>query len=90
VKRKYTDPILVSQAKASLDLALAAFQAEDYDQAIANCNCTVEYDPRSATAYIIRGRSYYQRDDDNLRAIVDFSRALKFNPNNREALYWRA
>ncbi len=63
------------------------YYSENYvDSALILCNIALRFDNRLAEAYTVRGRYYTYKGIIN-KAIDDFDKALKINPNSCEVYY---
>jgi tetratricopeptide (TPR) repeat protein len=76
--------------------ALAPFRSSlenlmhgEYEQAIADCNQVLRYDPNSSVTFTIRARAYYELGDLD-KAIADTTQAIRFDRNNVGAFTLRA
>jgi tetratricopeptide (TPR) repeat protein len=56
----------------------------DLDRAIVKYTKVIARDPKYAYAYILRGDAWKAKEDWD-RAISDYDRAIRVDPNNREA-----
>jgi TolB-like protein/AraC-like DNA-binding protein/Tfp pilus assembly protein PilF len=59
---------------------------EFLDSALTLADIALSFDPQLSEAYVIRG-NYYRRHNQNERAINEFDKAIKFNPNDWQAYY---
>jgi len=51
-------------------------------------NKALSFDSQLSGAYRARGRYYFYKDQYE-KAIEEFDRALKYNPNDYNAYYWK-
>lgn len=67
-----------------MDIDNALKTMNNFDQAMQDLNRAIKLNPKSANAYVIRGRMYGQQNNDKL-AIKDFEQAISIQPQNAEA-----
>jgi len=67
-----------------LEEARAQSQAQRYPQAVALCDRALELDPRSASAYTIRGRAK-RKMGRHAEALSDLDRAVELDPRAQQA-----
>ena len=61
---------------------------EDYQGAISDCSKAIEFDPKDAKAYFIRGNAKSDLSDYP-GAISDYSKAIEFDPKDAKAYFNR-
>lgn len=71
-----------------LESAAAAIDMKEYGQALELLGRLVEAIPADPEPYLRRG-IVYARKKENLKAVVDFTEALRLSPQNREAYFNR-
>ncbi len=76
-------------AELSVALAKAFYEKGDFDAAIRESDAAIKLNPNMASAYYLRGASL-QRKAEYYKALVDYNRALHFDPQNTNALGGRA
>jgi len=76
-------------AATPMQQALADFDAERWDAAIAACDKAIALDPENAAAYLLRGRAQHLAGRLD-RAVADLTDAIRLNPQDPEAYYQRA
>lgn len=54
------------------------------DLAIADITKAIEYNPKFANHYLLRGSAFY-RKDDYTAAIADYTKAIEINPQSASA-----
>jgi len=69
-----------------IDLAIAYFDAEQYDKALAAAGKVVSRNPQSIGAHHMAGKSYFMLGDF-ARSISDLQTALKLAPNDYDIAY---
>ena len=86
-------------AKAHYNRGNAFARRGAYESAIADYDKAISFDPKDASAYLMRGKAYYKKslirvnaDYDkaqHAQAIKDFNRALLINPKEFDAFFNR-
>jgi len=66
---------------------LLEMRENNLEKAVASFGRAIEADPKSDTAYYLRGRAL-ARQNQEARALADLNRAVELNPRNADAYNW--
>jgi len=69
-----------------IDLAIAYFDAEQYDKALSTSDKASGANPRSASAHHMLGKSYFMLGDFD-KAVTELQAALKITPDDHDIAY---
>jgi tetratricopeptide (TPR) repeat protein len=72
-----------------LEAGDSAYEAEDYERAIAAYEQAIDVDPELAAAYNSRGRAYAELDEYK-KAIADYDKAIELDPQDAQTYFQRA
>jgi tetratricopeptide (TPR) repeat protein len=88
--QELSGPSAANQEKAKewYEKGNTAFDAKNYDRAIADYTQAIELNPKFAGAYYNRGLAFYYKKNYD-RAIADYTQAIQLNPEYSEAYYNR-
>lgn len=78
-----------SRAESQFQTGKTLFAAEKYPESIKALSETVNLNPFSAHAYLLRGQAFNKQGNSDA-SIDDFSKALSINPNDLVSLDYRA
>lgn len=76
------------ETRPRLDAAIAAYEREDYKEAVKQAIEAIRDDARDADAYYIRGMSHYALQEYTL-ALPDFAQVITFRPDRALGYYGR-
>lgn len=80
------EPEARKRARIRTELAMRYFENGQFNVALDEVKQALAAEPGFGPAYVLRGLIYMQRKDDRL-AEESFQRALRFNPNDADALH---
>lgn len=88
--RRYGDSFYGDLAKSRLSEVNRTFANanKDGNRRLVDANRAIELDPRSSTAYRLRGNAYFDLKDYD-RAIIDFNAAVELDPQSALAIGFR-